>query len=397
MGISRILNAIANTGIKKSYQPWEAHLTRKLNLSSLLGMFNVGIGLLIFVSLGYRHSIFECVVVLVVTPFMFPINKRYGYVPALYLFAFIGCFLFFFLSVKMGVESFAFLYYFPFIIGIIQMAGRKELRLHLALLSVFCVVSILAVVFCYHLHFFELGLPAQLVQTIKIVNIFFSFFTSIVFMFIISKEAIRQEIQLKSALEQKEVLLAELFHRVKNNLNLVTSLLNLKKNSTASEEARMALEECRNLVFSMALVHTRLYNNHHIDQLNFNAYLQELVPELINSIGGPQKVEFEMNDHSLNLNLAQAIPCGLIVNELITNAFKHAQVPDRKLKIKVKLNEENRIVRIEVGDNGPGRAENKPNSDSLGMELIKSLSDQLDGVHSFRNQDGLHFHLEFRQ
>lgn len=397
MSIKQWLDRIADTGVKKHYQPWEAHLTRKLNLSSVLGIFNVIACLAVFLSLGYRHSLFECSMVLLMAPFMFVLNRRHSYVPALYLFAFIGCFLFFFLSVKMGVEAFAFLYYFPLIIGIIQMAGRKELYLHLSLLVGLCILSIAAIVISYKLSLFEVRLPAHLVPTAKYINIFVSFFISIIFMFIISTESIRQETQLQSALQQKEVLLAELFHRVKNNLNLVTSLLNLKKESTTSEEARRALEECRNMVFSMALVHNRLYNNHNIDQLNFSEYLQELVPELIHAIGGREQVEFDMNSLPMSLTLAQAIPCGLIVNELVTNAFKHARVPGRKLKIHVSLKQQGAIVRIEVGDNGPGLQKNGQSHSSLGMELIKSLTGQLDGVHSFRNQEGLRFHLEFRQ
>lgn len=396
MSSNAFFNLIANVGIKKNYLPWETHLTRKLNLSSLLGIFNVIIALIIFVSLGYYDSIFECCVVLVLSPVVFLLNVMYGYMAAMYLFTFIGCFLFYFLSVKMGVQSFAFLYYFPLIIGIIQMVGRKETYFHLVVLLIFCMLSVISALISFKLNLVNVNVSSQIIESIKYINIFFTFFTSIGFMFIISVEAIKQEEQLKSALQQKEILLAELFHRVKNNLNIVTSLLNLKKNSTASIEAQNALEECRNLVFSMALVHTKIYNSNNVDNLNFKEYLEDLVCELVNSIGGKEKVEFEMKSPPVSLNVTQAIPCGLIVNELITNSFKHAQRPGIKLSVKIDLKEINELLVLEFKDNGPGKINTETNG-SLGMELIRSLAGQLDAEYSFKNNGGLHFTLKFKK
>lgn len=363
----------------------------------MLGTFNVSLGLIISFLIGYYDSIFEISVVLILAPFIFVLNRRSGYVPALYLFSFIGCFFFFFLSAKLGPESFAFLYYFPFTFCVVQMSARKEIYRHMAWLVVMCLVSVVAALLSYRFDLFAVRVEPELLQTIKYINIFFSFVIAIVFVFIISTQAIAQEQELKNALQQKEVLLAELFHRVKNNLNIITSLLNLKKNSIDSKEAKDALEECRNLVFSMALVHTKIYNTNSIDKLNFSEYLEDLVPELINSIGGLDKVDFEMNSSSLSLSLIQAIPCALIVNELITNAFKHGRVPDKKLKIVITLTGENNRIGIEVKDNGPGKEEAKLNKNTLGMDLIKSLVEQLDGEYSFINQEGLRFNLQFNQ
>jgi len=397
MTIKELFNAIANAGVKTSHHPWEIYLTRKLNLSALLGSFNVCLALLVFNYLGYHDSVFELSVVLIFAPFVFFLNKRSGYVSALYLFASIGCFLFYFLSVKMGRESFAFLFFFPLTITMIQMAARKEIYKHLAVIVVICLLSFLAVIVSYRFHFFDPTLPTQLIGITKNINIFFSFMVSIGFMFIISAESIKQEQKLKAALRQKEVLLAELFHRVKNNLNIVTSLLNLKKASSCSVDVQNALEECRTLVFSMALVHTKIYNMNSIEKINFSDYLKELVPELINSIGGAEAVDFDMYSPSLDLSLSQAIPCGLIVNELITNAFKHGRTLDRKLSIRIRLKEYNNSVFLEVGDNGPGFPKEQKQVSSLGLDLIKSLVEQLDGEYTFQNQNGLQFNLRFSQ
>lgn len=391
------INNLANYGVKATYVPWEIHLVRKLNQSSMLGIANVIFCLTVFILLGYTGSVFECVAVLLVSPFMFLLNKKYGYVPALYLFTLIGCFLFFFLAVKMGPDSFALLYFFTLIIGVIQMGSRKEIFKHVVLNVILCFLTICAIAMCYVYKVFEMVVPADMIDFCRYFNVCFSFFTAAFFMLIIAKESIRQETLLQSALKEKEILLAELFHRVKNNLSIVTSLLNLKKDCAESEETKRVLEECRNHVFSMALVHTKMYNKNNLEDLNFNEYLGDLVPELINSIGGSATVDFELKSPDIKLNLAQAIPCGLIVNELVTNAFKHATVPEQKLSIKVSLKDEDKIVRLEVGDNGPGKMDLDNGKSSLGMELIRSLAEQLDGEYSFRNENGLKFSLKFRQ
>ncbi|PBQ31388.1 hypothetical protein CNR22_06300 [Sphingobacteriaceae bacterium] len=397
MSFRELINSIANAGVKKDYLPWEACLTRKLNLSSLLGICNVGIALIVFLSMGYYGSTTEGLVVLAVAPFVMLLNRIVNYVAALYLFALIGGGLFYIISLKMGVESFAFLYYFPFITLIIQMAGRKELYRHLVILLFLLALSIISLLVSYKIGFYEPIMPAELVQSSKFVNVFFSFTVSIGFMFILSTQAIKQEQDLKTALHQKEILLAELFHRVKNNLNIVTSLLNLKKDSTESPEAKQALEECRTLVFSMALVHTKIYNTNSVDNINFSEYLHDLVPELINSIGGVNAVDFDLYSPSMTMSLSQAIPCGLIVNELITNAFKHGRTPERKLKIRIVLKEESDSILLEVGDNGPGFTQKDKPVGSLGMDLIKSLVEQLDGDYAFHNREGLQFNLRFSQ
>ena len=250
---NRFLNFMANLGVKPGYQPWEINLVRKLNLCSLLGVINVLIALVLFPAIGYYDSFVECSVVLVLAPMVFWLNIRFNYIPAAYLFAFIGCFLFFCVSVKLGINSFSFLYYFPLVLGLTHMLARRELFIHLVFILTFCAVSVIGMLICCQLDLFEIVLQDTTREIIRYINICFSFFTCVGFVIIVSIESINQEKQLKTALLQKEVLLAELFHRVKNNLTIVTSLLNLKKNATTSEEAQKILEECRNLIFQWRL------------------------------------------------------------------------------------------------------------------------------------------------
>lgn len=397
MILARFIQFVANMGVSSTHQLWEVHLIRKLNLSSLLGIFNLFVAMVIFHLIGYPDMFIEIACCLVFSPLVIFLNKRKNYIAASYVFAMMGIVVFFLLSVRLGQNSLSFLYYFPLIIGLTQMLGRRETIFHLTVQLAVILFSVIISLYCNQNSLLQSPNFGKYQNEIQMINIVFSFFTVIVFTTIITLESIKQENQLKAVVKQKEILLAELFHRVKNNLNLVTSILNLKKNSIRSDEAKTALEETRNMVFSMAMVHTKVYNSSSIDFLNIRDYLSDLVKELINSLGGEEKVDFDYDCPDLVLNIAQAIPCGLIVNELVTNAFKHAQVPGRKLKITLRLKEEGGMILLDLNDNGPGRTNVVEKDGSLGLELISSLSEQLEGTHQFTNDNGFRYKLKFRK
>jgi two-component sensor histidine kinase len=233
-------------------------------------------------------------------------------------------------------------------------------------------------------------------NNLSIINILISVTTTIAFTISITFESISQENEIKKMLLEKDVLLAEVFHRVKNNMNIVTSLLNLKKNMSESLEVKEALEDCRNRVFSMALVHNNIFNSKNVIGLNFKDYTQNLVNEISNSHGNSENDEIILETENINLDLSNAIPCGLILNELITNSFKYAQVENQKLRIHIKFYLEGDLIKLIVRDNGPGLKNlDFSISNSLGIDLIKSLSEQINGTFSFHNDNGLVFQLEF--
>jgi two-component sensor histidine kinase len=277
------------------------------------------------------------------------------------------------------------------------MLGRSETYFHLVVQFILCSITIFGIIFSFHFGFFPVVISEALIAPVMYINILLSFFIALAFIFIISFDANKQEKQIKSALREKEILLAELFHRVKNNLNLVTSLLNLKKNTITSKEAQDAIEECRNMVFSMALIHTRIYNSNNIDSLDFKDYLNILASEVINSFGGKESLDIELNSEPINLSLTQAIPCGLIINEFITNSFKHGQIAGKKLKVDLTLKENQGEITIELKDNGPGNMTQQQEKNSLGLGLIKSLTEQLEGESHFENNNGLQFKLKFKK
>ena len=288
------------------------------------------------------------------------------------------------------------LFYFPVIISLVQLLGRKETWKHLLIISVFCFLTIIVIAVGYKDGCWDLNLSETISSNLSIFNIIVSFSSTIAFALIMVIESIAQDTLIKKMLHEKEILLAEVFHRVKNNMNIVTSLLNLKKITSQSQETKDALEECRNRVFSMALVHQNIFNNDSLIGLNFKNYIVNLVNEIANSFGSKGSYEINYDLEEIQLDLSTSIPCGLIINELITNSFKYAQVPDKKLIISILLKKENGKILLIVQDNGPGISVNfMTEKNTLGMELIESLSDQINGKSQFKNNDGATFELIF--
>jgi two-component sensor histidine kinase len=279
----------------------------------------------------------------------------------------------------------------------IHLLGRKQLLKHLVTLCIICLISIIIIAIGFRTRFLEIEQNQLINENLFVFSIIISFFSTIAFMLVVINDYIKQEELIKKMLKEKEVLLAEVFHRVKNNLNIVTSLLNLKKNSTESVEVQEALEECRSRVFSMALVHQNIFNNQEVG-LNFRTYIENLVSEIANSLGMNQQIELDLETEEISLNLSSAIPCGIILNEIITNSYKYALSENNRLQIQIIIKQKGEMISIEVSDNGPGISEEILAKDNtLGLELIETLSEQLGGECSFSNNNGLVFHLNFKQ
>lgn len=393
-----LLNKVLNIGIKKEYQPWEVFLTRKINFITLIAAFNMSTAIVFFLLIGYNQFIFHCTWPLVLAPLIILTNHFKNYVWAAYVFNIIGFVFFFFINLAEGINSYASVFYFPVIISLVQLLGRRETIKHLVIIGALGFISIVFIAFGLKYQWMPQLVNRDIEVNLAVFNIILGLFTAITFIVAVVKESLSQERQIKSMLAEKEILLAEVFHRVKNNMNIVTSLLSLKKNSSDSFEVREALEECRSRVYSMALVHQKVFNNKNEVSLNFKEYAHDLVNDIINSLNGSKTVKTKLDLDDVFLDLSNAIPCGLILNELITNSYKYAGQNGKPIEIEITLKSKGDFVELEVKDNGPGiekGEQNKPNS--LGIELIKSLSEQISAEYSFTNQNGLVFKMKFKQ
>jgi two-component sensor histidine kinase len=395
--LKAFLNKITNTGVRSNYAIWEVYLTRKLNYVAAITLINMMAGIVFFEIAGYQALNIDCIVGFFAALCVFFLNKYKGYLWAIYWFYCYGYYFLIPVSLKLGSDSYVLLFYFPVIISMVQLLARKETLKHLVVLSVICLVSVAIVAVGYKYHTLDLNLSEDITSNLRVFHIILGFLTAMSFVIIMVSESLKQEAIIQKVLNEKEILLAEVFHRVKNNMNIVTSLLNLKKNMSESPEVIGALEDCRGRVFAMALVHDNIFKTSDFKGLNFKEYVINLVDEITNTFGNDDKTEIKIEADSISLDLSYAIPCGLILNELITNSFKYAQQDNKKLEIEISLKQIKNTIELKVADNGPGLSKSRLEKvNSLGLELIKSLVDQIGGSHHFTNNNGLHFTLQFK-
>ncbi|HOP74579.1 MAG TPA: histidine kinase dimerization/phosphoacceptor domain -containing protein [Bacillota bacterium] len=213
----------------------------------------------------------------------------------------------------------------------------------------------------------------------------------------------RNEQRIKASLNEKEVLLREIHHRVKNNMQVICSLLRLQSNSVQDSHSQMVLQESQNRIRSMAMVHEKLYQSKDLTEIDANDYLTQLIHYLMRSYAiQPDQVEVNLYISSIQLKIDTAIPCGLIINELVTNALKYAFPEGRKGRITVSLRmlADDCTIEFAVADNGVGLPEgfSLDDSPSLGLQLVITLvRDQLQGEMEMIRYPGTSFRVRFRE
>jgi PAS domain S-box-containing protein len=207
------------------------------------------------------------------------------------------------------------------------------------------------------------------------------------------------EKQLKASLQEKEVLLKEIHHRVKNNLQIISSLLYLQSKRIADEHALNIFKEGQNRVKSMALIHEKLYRSKDLTQIDFAEYVRSLASYLFQSYGAdPRLIHLKIKVDNVFLGVDRAIPCGLIINELVSNALKYAFPKGRAgdIEISLSLGEAGQCT-LRVGDNGigfpAGLALDK--MESLGLQLVNNLVKQLEGTLEVEQRQGTWFKFIF--
>ncbi|WP_138429914.1 PAS domain S-box protein [Fodinibius saliphilus] len=209
----------------------------------------------------------------------------------------------------------------------------------------------------------------------------------------------KAEEKVKKSLKEKEVLLAEIHHRVKNNLAVITGLLELQAYNTTSEEAKEVLTASQMRINSIALIHEKLYQNKNLSEISFDKYLQELTEVIVSSMKSEETdVTISIDADPIDFTINQAIPCGLILNELITNAYKHAFIDRERGTISIDITNNSGQILMLVKDNGVGISEevSMDSPKSLGIKLIHTLSTQIGGESEFtRTDSGTEFSLQF--
>lgn len=206
----------------------------------------------------------------------------------------------------------------------------------------------------------------------------------------------KQELKIKKSLEEKSILIKEIHHRVKNNLQLISSLLYLQGSYEKDEKYKELLAESESRVKSMAVLYDKIHQNENVNKINLGEYIK--------SINSGLKGQYDVNDNiklideieNIELDIDKAILCGLIINELVTNAFKYAFSDQTNKKIIVKISKEVDSIIISVSDNGKGIKGNleEVSRNSLGLNLVKNLARQLEGSIKMENSKGTAFKVE---
>jgi PAS domain S-box-containing protein len=202
--------------------------------------------------------------------------------------------------------------------------------------------------------------------------------------------------ELERRLREREVLLREIHHRVKNNLQVVSSLIAIQANRLPPT-LRTALDECQARIRTIALVHQRLYQTSDLTNIELELYVRELASNVHAAIGAPE-IELAVDCVAIDLPVDAAIPCGLILNELLTNAFKHAFPGGRRGTVRVTGERTDGYIRIVVRDDGTGLPAgfDLAATPTLGFQLVSALVDQLNARIRFGNDGGAWFEIAFR-
>lgn len=210
----------------------------------------------------------------------------------------------------------------------------------------------------------------------------------------------KAEQKVRDSLKEKEVLLAEIHHRVKNNLAVITGLLELQSYNSSDKNARRILRDSQMRIHSIALVHEKLYDNENFSEIKVQDYIKELSKTIEQTMGVETvSVKLDFKLENVVLPITQAIPCGLILNEVLTNSFKHAFKGREKGKVYISFVREDELMVFKIKDDGIGIDSDLDSreSNSLGMKLIRTLSKQLNAEIKVGREGGVEFEFRFER
>ncbi len=215
-----------------------------------------------------------------------------------------------------------------------------------------------------------------------------------------------KNIQLDAALslaqqknEQVNIVLKELNHRVKNNLQMVSSLFNIQSYKTKNIETKRALKDARNRIVSIAIMHQKLYKDNLFYEVNLKKYIEELVEYLVQSVGFDDNINVQVEVEDVKLRIEDTVHVGLLINELLTNALKYGQSENQlENKIQVEVSSNNGVLAINVSDSGKGFPANfdLEKTDSFGLDLVRSIVLQHNGDIQLSNQSGAKISLQLK-
>tara|TARA_R110002072_G_scaffold94138_6_gene208291 strand:- start:154 stop:2214 length:2061 start_codon:yes stop_codon:yes gene_type:complete len=243
----------------------------------------------------------------------------------------------------------------------------------------------------------------QLINTIVIaILILISLFISIFYLLRnrkLNKNLSIQRVQLSEDLKVKESLISEIHHRVKNNLQVINSMLSLQNQYVYDDSLKKIIDDCRARIISMSLIHESLYRKKDFKEAFFSSYIKELLPRLISTYRTDQnKIHLNMDIEPIKLSLDNSLPCGLLINEIVSNSLKHGFPDGKEGNISIELKQLKGVVHLTVADNGVGLKDGQSYkvNDSFGLLLIEILANQLDANLNIDTSNGFSYQIKWK-
>ncbi len=297
---------------------------------------------------------------------------------------------------------------FIFTLSLLVLAGDATTRTY-GRTYLFLISSLVVLLFLQH-RFFPLEMSNQVPEAARDIFALLSILFTVYLLggifgkelMIVHHQLYKSKREMQTRNEEKDTLLKEVHHRVKNNLQTVSSLLSLQGRSIADQRIKSILKSSQNRVICMAMVHEMLYMRDDLSKIQYRTYVRELSEYLVKSLkGAKNKVTLNIDIPDIELGIDTAIPLGLLINEAITNSLKYGIKDDGEGEIHISIDQEDEHSYVlEIGDNGAGYSEtaNLKNSTSLGLKLIHNLARQLQGtITRDPSKKGTNYIVKFRE
>lgn len=407
-----LFSKILDIGIHDKFEFYQKREIRILNIFALITLSGLIIGLSTIFFLNGEYPVSTVTFTMVCSLSIFLLNYWQLSHIATYVFIITVNITLFILNKMYVLGAGNYLYYFPMIFCVALIHNPSKSLSRTVIFFLICLASFMASEFVTLPGLMLPGITPQDVKTLLIYNTSINVLITMVMVYLVIRLINKQNQEVVALLEkehqaqskiahtlkEKETLLAEIQHRVKNNLAVITGLLNLQTEKAPCEISKNLMIESRNRVMSIAMVHERLYKKDNLAKIDFKLYLSELVNEVVRSFPTKQQIEIREELDSAEIEITKAVPIGLILNEALTNSLKHAfqnEVVDSP-KIKISMQTIYDRMQISLSDNGQGfqNLEHRKDS-SLGISLIESLADQIDAKVVFRNENGATVSLVF--
>lgn len=399
-----MFSRMLNIGLTDDLCFYQKRETKILNLFAFITIFGCLVGTINIYFLGEAYPSVMVLFEIIASALILFLNYRKRFVMSAYLFVISMNLTLLHMNIFYATESGSYLYYFPLIFCIALLHNPNKPKTRLIIFFGMIFLSLLSSRFIRPSFIGTAGLSAEQNNIMFNFNVNLVAFLTVALVFMVISLINKQYVELSELLEtvkgdkltiqnslkEKDVLLAEIQHRVKNNLAVIIGLFNLQKENASSEETKQSITEAKNRVLSIAMVHERLYRKSDLSRINLRYYISELTKEVVRSYPLYCTVNVIEELEDLDADITKAVPVGLIINEAVTNALKHGFTNSQvQPELMITLMKTFDMICIKINDNGKGFPENmRSNERSLGLTLIDSLTEQIDGKVYYENNNG---------